>query len=177
MIQVWRLRFLLAALVFTMLLNSLAMLVHYEQSARAASASLSRLGEKLSQMRIATVEMKQALADFRGLLPSGYGSKTANAMLYERVDDLKMFFPKAVMTISIPTEQSGGASLPFIVKAVNANYGDFLTGLASAQARTFPFVLIDKVSIGYEQSSKGGLECTLVGTIMMPNYSNNGGRK
>lgn len=177
MIQVWKRRFLLAALVFTMLLSSLAILVRHGQSARATAASLSGLGGKLPLMRIATLEMKQALTDFRSLLPSGYGSKTANSMLYERVDDLKMFFPGAVMTIAIPTEQSGGASVPFIVKAVNTNYGDFLTGLAAAQARTFPFVLIDKVSIGCEQLSRGGLEYTAAGTIVLPNYAQEGSRR
>lgn len=177
MIQIWRWRFLLAVLVFTILLSSLAMLVRHEQSARATSDCLSRLGEKLVQMRIATGEMKQTLTAFRGLLPPDYGSKTANVLLYERVDDLKMLFPGGVMTISAPSEQSGHITLPFSVRAANADYGDFLTGLASAQARTFPFVLINTVSIGYGQSGMGGLEYTFGGTITIPAHAVMGGSR
>lgn len=174
MIKFWRWRFLLANVVFAILLSSLALLVRYEQGARTTSASLSTLGEKLSQMRIATGEMKRTLTKIRGHLPSGYGNKSASALLYERVDDLKMLFPKAAMTISVPVEQPDGTSLPFSVKAVNANYNDFLTGLMFAQAGTFPFVLVNTVSIGYEQSNKGGMEYTLAGIISIPNHSING---
>lgn len=175
LIQLWRWRFLLTTVVFTIFLTSFVLLAKYEQSARKTAADLAKLGDKLPLVRVATMEKKQALTGYREFLNPGYESKTVEALLYERVDDLKSLFPASQFTISAPLVLPEAASLPFSIKFPSDSYSVFINKLATMQARTFPFVTIRSIAIGYDQPAKGIVGYKVDGIITTPaNVKRNG---
>ncbi len=168
LIQLWRRRFLAAGVVFIVLLSGFVMIAKYEQSSRVTAAQLTTIKTNLVLMRTATVEMKQALKNYRQLLPPGYEGKTVEALLFDRVDDLKALFPGALLTISAPAELSDGVSIPFSITVSDNNYTGFLNSFAQMQSRSFPFTSMKSVAISYDQAAKGTVVYKLDGTIITP---------
>jgi hypothetical protein len=153
-IRIWRWRYLAATTVFTILLSCYVMLAKYEHGAVEIIKNFNKLRTNVSLIRAATAEMKQILATYRELQPIGYEKKTTEALLFDRLDDMKAMFPNSEITIESVKDLPDSASIPFTIKLTDYNYISFLNNLGLLSAQIFSFVSIDSISISAAGETK-----------------------
>lgn len=169
----WRL--VIAASVFAVTASITAALERYEQSLQKIASNVKAIFRKVDSMKNATAETARTIDRIRQQLPSGYGSKSNEWLIYSKIDSLKATVDHSEMTVSTIEEKEGVLTLPFTFKPKSMDYSIILNQLGSMETSIFPLVSVNGIKIGSaakDSDASGGIK--VEGVITIPSGTGSG---
>ena len=161
----------IAVSIFALIGSSLAALARYEQSLKKRSGIHNKISINISQMRASTAETKETVAKFNQLLPSGYGTKSQDLLIFSKIDLMKAAINPVEMSVTPPEEKEGLLAVGFTLKLKDKNYSALLNQLGSLETSAFPFISFTEISIiketkDRESAAEGSI--AIQGSVIMP---------
>lgn len=157
-------RLIIVMILFMLLGIVLAVMIRKEQSLQRMLASHRAIAANLPRMIEDTRQMREQVQNFRRLVPPANGGRSAELLLFSRLDQIKTALPSAVMTVSNLENKDGAASVGFSLKMPLKAYAAAIDSLGRLQTETFPFVVINKVTLDALTTGQFSVE----GTVTMP---------
>ena len=151
-------------LIFTLLGIAFALMVRKEQSLIKQRASHRKIVANLPILEEDTRLIRQQLTNFRQLMPEDGARRSAELLVFSRIDQILSTFPQGVATVSGLEKKEGRASLTFSIKFPLQNYAQVINGFGKMQTETFPFVTVNKVTV---DGTKNG-QLSIDGSVIMP---------
>lgn len=161
-------RFTVTLLIFILLGSALALTLRKVQSQRQLLTLHTKILANLPLMQTETTNLRQQVAAFRQALPPGLGSRSADLLLYARVDQIKSVLQPSEMTVTGPESKDGVQTLVFTLKVPLARYSALVNDMGQLQTELFPFVDFREISLA---PSPSDTSIVVVGNVLLPPVS------
>jgi hypothetical protein len=158
--------------LFILLSAALAASVRYRTMLATTIVNQGTISRNMNRMGTTAREVEKTVAEFKRLLPSGYGSQSPEQLLYTRLDELKSTLQLADMTVKKMENKEGVMSLGFSASLPLRNalsYSAALNRLGQIETLAFPLVSIESFIL--EQTPAGtaeGLQIKIEGSVQTP---------
>jgi hypothetical protein len=162
-------RLALLIFLFAVIASAAAALARYNQGLGVMLVKQRSIKANLDQMRSSTVNINQSVAEFRRLLPAGYGTSSPELLMFARMDEIKQTIRPSDISVKPVETKEGVLTVEFSLKLNNPDFSKLVNTLGQLETSIFPFVSIRSVAI--EQSSPGllsGIMVVVEGAVLMP---------
>lgn len=157
-------RLMIVTVIFMLSGVVLAVMIRKEQSLKKLQASHRTIVANLPRMVEDTRLLREQVQNFRRLVPPATGGISTELLLFSRLDQIKAALPSAVMTASNLEKKDGVASVGFSLKIPLPVYPTAINSIGRLQTETFPFVVINKVSVDALAAGQFSVD----GSVTMP---------
>lgn len=162
-------RAVIAISLFTLLAISLAAMCRYRESLEKMMVNHRKIRQNLTKMRFSTLEQRNTITNFKRLLPPGYNNKSAEALIYFRLDEVKTHLPYGELTIKPLEIREGMLAMDFSYKQVNPPYTSILNTLGQLETAVLPFVKYQEFIIKAASKDNNYKQTLIVnGSILTP---------
>jgi hypothetical protein len=162
-------RLALLIFIFAVIASAAAALARYNQGLGTMLVNQRNIKANLEQMRSSTVNINRSVAEFRRLLPSGYGTSSPELLMFARVDEIKQTIHPSEINVKPVETKEGALAVEFSLKLNSPDFSKLVNSLGQLETSIFPFVSIRSVAI--DQSSLGllnGMTVVVEGAVLMP---------
>lgn len=165
-------RFAFATVLFVSVATSLAAMTRYRDAMLITVKQHHSLTSKLGQMRRFIAEEREVLARFKRILPSDFGARSPQLLMYSRLDEIKSRLGAPDMSVNTIQINDSERIIHFSLKIPNPDYSQVLNKLAALETEAFPFVSISSIEISNKASdASAGLTINIEGDVIMPNVA------
>lgn len=161
-------RFIMTLVLFILLSSTLALILRKVQAQRQLLTLHTSILANLPLMQAETVNLRQQVAAFRRALPAGLGSRSADLLLYARLDQIKSVLQPGEMTVTGPETKDGVQTLVFNLKVPMSRYSSLVNGMGQLQTELFPFVDFREITLA---PSLSDTSIVVVGNVLLPPVS------
>lgn len=158
--------------LFALFSAGLVVSIRYQKMLATTTASQETIVRNMARMQTTAREVEKTVAGFKRLLPPGYGSLSAERLLYTRLDELKVDLQPAEMTLKALENREGLLSIEFTASFPLRRASDYATivnQLGRQETVAFPFISIESIIIGQDSAgAAGGLKIQVEGTVQTP---------
>lgn len=159
------LRLALTLLIFTLLATTLSLLVRKVQSQRQLVALHTKILTNLPLMQRETTSLQQQVTAFRQALPAELTTRSAELMLYSRLDEIKSTLQPSEMTVTAPESKDGLQTIGFNLKVPFARYNQLVNAMGQLQTRLIPFADFNELSMS-PTTTEGSI--VVNGSVVLP---------
>ncbi|MCL4455998.1 MAG: hypothetical protein M1147_02640 [Nitrospirae bacterium] len=137
----------------------------YGDSAFATLKSLQTAKQNVFSMREAIEDIDKTIAEAKMILPDAFNKKTAEELMYIRIDELKSRFRDAEVSITNIEYKGNEISMPVGIKANKMkDYTAFVNNIGYLQSLKFPFFFISSVAV-FQSQDKTSVSYEIKGTL------------
>jgi hypothetical protein len=158
--------------LFALFSAGLVASIHYRKMLATTTASQDIIVHNMTKMQTTAREVEKIVTGFRRLLPPGYGSLSAERLLYTRLDELRVSLKPAEMTLKAIENRAGALSIEFTASFPlrrASDYATIINQLGRQETLAFPFISIESIIIGQDSAAAaGGLKIQVEGTVQTP---------
>ena len=154
---------------FTVLACAAAALARYNQGLDQMLVKKRNIKSNLERLLASTIEIRNSNESFRRALPPGYGSRSAELLMFAKMDEIKNMLKPSEIQVKPVENKEGSLSVEFSLKIKNPAYTGLVNSLGQLETSMFPFVSVRSVSI--ETSTADLSDSTLItieGAVLMP---------
>jgi hypothetical protein len=140
-------RYTIATVIFALLTVSAIVLHKYDVGCLATVKSLQTAKKNLRLMRDTSASITATLRNLQTLFPADRARLSAEQLLFGKIDDIKLRFRDADMTIGNIETQSSYLAITFALKGVVQNYPLFLDAVGEMERTVLPVVQIKTLNL------------------------------
>ena len=144
-------RYIAAALLLGLLTVTAVALHKYETACGATVKGLQAAKGNLRQMREANGNILATLRRLDTLFPPQLASLSSEQLLYKRLDEIKLLFRGADITIGSIEDQGDHQAITFGIKGEMQNFQLFLNAIGDMEQTILPIVQIRSLHIAQEE--------------------------